>query len=131
MSAQDTVTQLGALLRGRGDIHLALLFGSTARNQAGPDSDVDVAVLAPGADLLALAARISEATEREVDIVDLDLATIPLLEELVKDALVIHEGRPGASASWRFHALLALETDGPGYRRMRDAFIARLAARAR
>ena len=54
----------------------------------------------------------------------LDDVTIPLLGELVRDAIVVHEGRPHAHARWRSHALSALETDGPWYRRMRDAFLA-------
>ncbi len=107
---------------------MALLFGSMARGQSRVDSDIDIALLAPGADLLAIAAQLMDATGREVDVVSLDDATIPLLEELLRDGIVIHEGRPGAAARWRFHAALTLETDGPGYRRMRDAFLERLAA---
>jgi len=128
MAAQDTIAALRSVFDSRDDVELALLFGSTARGQARADSDVDVAVHAPSADLLELAARISDATAREVDIVALADATLPLLEELVRDSIVIHEGRPGAAARWRFHALLTLETDGPIYRRMRDAFLAKLAS---
>ncbi len=117
-------------LRGRDDVRLALLFGSEARGTAGPASDVDVAVLAPGVDLLTLAAQFREAVNREVDVVSLEDVNIPLLMELVRDAIVVHEGVRGASATWRFHALLTLETDGPWYRRMRDAFLARLASGA-
>ncbi len=127
MSAHDMLAVLRAALGRRDDVELALLFGSAARGQARDDSDLDVAVYAPGADLLELAARLTEAAAKEVDIVSLEDLPLPLLEELVKDAIVIHEGRPGAAARWRVHALWTLETDGPGYRRMRDAFIARLA----
>jgi predicted nucleotidyltransferase len=115
-------------LRGRSDVQLALLFGSSARGSAREDSDVDVAVVAPGADLLALAVTLGAALDREVDLIALQDATIPLLGELVRDAIVVHEGQPGAHARWRSHALITLETDGPWYRRMRDAFIARLAS---
>ena len=124
------LARLRDALRGRDDVQLVLLFGSEARGSAGPASDVDVAVLAPGVDLLGLAAKIREAVDREVDVVSLEDATIPLLMELVRDAIVVHEGVPGAHATWRFHALLSLETDGPWYRRMRDAFLARLASGA-
>jgi hypothetical protein len=54
--------------------------------------------------------------------------TIPLLGELVRDAIEVHEGQPSAHARWRSHALTTLETDGPWYRRMRYAFIAQLAS---
>jgi predicted nucleotidyltransferase len=123
------VERLAAALRGRADVELALLFGSAARGSAGPDSDVDVAVLGPAVDLLGLAAVLGEAIGREVDVTSLDDAcmTIPLLGELVRDAVVIYEGRPGAHARWRSHALMLLETDGPWYRRMRDAFLSDLA----
>lgn len=125
------VDRLRDALRGRDDVRLALLFGSEARGTAGPASDVDVAVLAPGVDLLTLAAKFREAVNREVDVVSLEDVNIPLLMELVRDSIVVHEGVPGASATWRFHALLTLETDGPWYRRMRDAFLARLASGTR
>ena len=57
-------------LRGRLDVRLALVFGSRARGTATPTSDVDVAVGAPGIDLLELAALLSRATGLEVDVVD-------------------------------------------------------------
>ena len=119
-------------LRGREDVELALLFGSVARGAARADSDVDVAVLAPGVDLLALASALGEAIGSDVDLTSLDEGdiTIPLLAAIVRDAVVLHEGKPGAHARWRSHALIALETDGPWYRRMRDAFVARLASSA-
>lgn len=131
MAAHDAIERARAVFRGREDVHLALLFGSFARGQARDDSDLDVAVLGPGVDVLAIAAALRDATQREVDVVALEHATIPLLQALVDDAIVLHEGVPGAAAHWRFHAVLTLETDGPAYRRMSDAFIARLAASAR
>jgi predicted nucleotidyltransferase len=126
----DVLAALRGALRSRTDVKLALLFGSRARGTAGPASDVDVAVLAPGVDLLDLAAVLRQATGRDVDLVALEDATIPLLEELVRDAVVVHQGQRGAAAQWRSSALLALETDLPWYRRMRDAFLARLAGAA-
>jgi len=71
---------VGQALSGRRDVRLAILFGSQARGEAGPASDVDVAVQAPGVDLLALAATLSLAVGREVDVVALDAAGVPLLE---------------------------------------------------
>jgi predicted nucleotidyltransferase len=124
----SVVQALRDALRARSDVHLALLFGSEARGTADEDSDVDVVVLAPGVDLLALAATLRTALDREVDLVSLEDVTIPLLGELVRDAIVVHEGQPSAHARWRSHALTTLETDGPWYRRMRDAFIAQLAS---
>lgn len=116
-----------AALRGEPGVRLALLFGSFARGQAGMDSDLDIAVDAPSMDLQALAAKLSQATGREVDVIAIRFDSIPQLGQLVRDAQLLHEGQSGAAASWRTRALLTLETDGPWYRRMRDAWLARVA----
>lgn len=108
-------------------IDVALLYGSTARGTATASSDVDVAVVARGTDLLDLGARLTLRLGREVDLLDLDRAPIPVLERIVREGVVVHEGRPGAAASWRSRALVELETDLPGYRRMRDAWLRRVA----
>jgi hypothetical protein len=57
----------------------------------------------------------------------LDTASIPLLEALIADGIVVHESRPGAGAFWRSRVLAQLETDRPWYRRQRDAWIQRVA----
>src|ERR1700724_1165549 len=121
---------LSGVLAGRPEVELALLFGSTARGQARPGSDLDVAVrsLAGHAgDPLGLAADLSAAARREVDIVDLDEAGYPMLRILLREAIELHEGRPGAAADWRTRAILETETDRPWFERMRDAYLAHLA----
>ncbi len=128
MSA-DLVTALRQRLAMHPEVELALLFGSTARGTALPSSDVDVAVLAPPETLPALQAALVLAVGREVDVLHLERATIPVLERIVKEGVVLREGRPGASASWRSRALATLETDLPGYLRMRDAWLRRVAER--
>jgi predicted nucleotidyltransferase len=122
------VAALGGALAGRGDVELALLFGSFARGRERADSDLDVAVSGPDLDLLGLAADLSAAAGREVDVVDLRDAGYPLTQALLRDAVVLHEGKPGAAASWRTRAILEVETDRPWFERMRDAYLARLAA---
>lgn len=118
--------QIRSALAGRTDVRVAVLFGSEARGTAGPGSDVDIAVDAPGVDILDLMALLAEALEREVDVVDLEEATIPLLERLVREGIVVHEGYRGAGALWRSRTLATLETDLPWYARMRDAWLARV-----
>ena len=119
-----------AALAGRADVKLALLFGSCAKGTARPDSDVDVAVeTAPGLDILTLGSLLSRALGREVDVVSLENAGIPLLEEVIRDGVVAHEGSPGAHARWRTRTLLTLETDRPWFARMRDAWLRRVATR--
>jgi predicted nucleotidyltransferase len=107
-------------------VELALLFGSVARGQARGDSDVDVAVLGLEVDLGEVAARISEATGREAHVVRLEHATIPLLEELIAEGIVL-VGREGRAAAWRSHVLADLELDRPWFRRQRDAWLLRQA----
>jgi uncharacterized protein len=129
MEAPDsTIEALRRALRGRKDIRLALLFGSRARGRARPGSDADVAVLGRGLDLLELAADLSAAAHVEVDVVSLEDPGYPLLNALLRDSIVLHEGERGAAATWRSHALLDAELDRPGYERMRDAYLKRLAA---
>jgi predicted nucleotidyltransferase len=115
-------------LRGRADIRLTIVFGSRARGTATPASDVDVAVRAPGVDLLELAADLSRATGHEVDVVPLEDVSVPLLDRIVREGVGVHEARPGALATWRARALTDLETDRPWFARMREPWLARVAS---
>jgi len=130
MSASETsslVREIQSALRSRSDIIVALLFGSLARGSARPDSDVDIAVVAPGLDRLTLRAELSAKLGRDVDIVSLDsVASIPLLEEVLRDGIVVHEREAGDAALFRSHAL---ETDRPWFARMRDAWLRRVVER--
>ena len=128
-TASELIQPFQAVLRARGDVALALLFGSRARGDASETSDVDVALLAPSADLLEIGGRLSQASGLEVDVVSLADPGVPLLDELLRDAVVVYEGRPGAYATWRSHVLADLELDRPWYERMRDAWLARVAER--
>jgi predicted nucleotidyltransferase len=127
--SDPAVQAVHEFLRGRRDVRLALVFGSRARGTATPTSDVDVAVCAPGIDLLHLGADLSRATRLEVDVVPLEGAGVPLLARIVREGILVHEARPGTAAVWRAQALADLETDGPWFARMRDAWLARVAAR--
>ncbi|HEY6880182.1 MAG TPA: nucleotidyltransferase domain-containing protein [Polyangiales bacterium] len=116
-------------LAGDARVELAIVFGSAARDRARPDSDVDLAVLvAEGTDLVELATRLSAAIGREVDVVPLMDAGVSLHDAILRDGVVIHEGAPGTGAAWWSHALIDREVDGPWYRRMRDRWLARVAA---
>jgi uncharacterized protein len=108
-------------------VHFALVFGSTARGEEGPDSDVDIAFGPFEIDLLAAQAELSEVLGKEVDLVFVKDAPIPLIEQIVADGVVVYERTPGAGASFRSGVLTMLETDGPWYARMRDAFLKRTA----
>ena len=118
---------LRTVLSARPRVRLALLFGSRARGSAHAGSDVDVAVLAPGEDLLALGSALSRAVGSTVDVVSLEDPGFPLLEELIRDSVLIYEAAAGYAARWRSHALSELDLDRPGFERMRDAWLARVA----
>lgn len=128
MTPEQLQARIREHLAGRADVQVALLFGSQARGTARPDSDVDLAVVAvDGVDLLTLGAELGEALDSEVDIVDLADASIPLLEHLMRDGIVVHEGYRGAGGLWRSQTLTTLETDRPWYERMSEAWLARVA----
>ena len=75
-------------------LQLALLYGSHARGDATPASDVDVAVLAPGPLAPALAAETREVLEhalgRDVHLVDLRTASTVLRHEVTRHGEVLH-----------------------------------------
>jgi predicted nucleotidyltransferase len=128
MTPQDIQARISEQLAGRADVKVAVLFGSQARETARPDSDVDLAVVVgEGVDLLTLGAQLAEVLELEVDVVDLADASIPLLEHLMRDGIVVHEGFRGAGGLWRSQTLATLETDRPWYERMSEAWLAKVA----
>lgn len=86
-------------------------------------------MLAPPDSLLALTADLTLALGREVDVVDLERAPLPLLERIVKEGVLVRERQAGISASWRSRTLATLETDLPGFYRMRDVWLQRVAQR--
>src|SRR5215216_5629559 len=104
---------VGQVLATTPGVTLALVFGSVARGKARPDSDLDVAVLGSAVDPLDLVAAISTKVRRDVHVVRLDEASIPMLEAIIADGVVVHEARPGAAASWRARTLADLELDRP------------------
>ena len=128
-TADALIQPFRRVLDARGDVVLALLFGSRARGDARESSDVDVALLAPSADLLEIGASLSQASGLEVEVVSLADPGVPLLDELLRDAVVLYEQRQGAYATWRSHVLADLEVDRPWYERMRNAWLERVAQR--
>jgi hypothetical protein len=104
-----------------------MLFGSRATGKARPDSDVDLAVIAPDEDLAQLAGDLSAALGQEVEIVSLADPPYPLLKRIVREGIAAFEGSRGAEAHWRTRALLILDTDQAWYERMRESYLERMA----
>lgn len=89
---ESCVDVLCRSLRSCAGVRLGLLFGSHAQQRARADSDLDLAVeLDPGVDARRLAADLSAAVGREVDLVVLGGAEVgyPLLKALVDHGRVL------------------------------------------
>ena len=114
-------------MSGRRDVRLALLFGSRTRGRARPDSDADVAILGRDLNLFELSVDLSHAAGVDVDVVSLKDPGFPLLNVLLREGIVLHEGERGAAAAWRSRAWLEAETDRPWFERMRDSFLRHMA----
>jgi hypothetical protein len=102
--------------------------GSSWRSCSVP-SDLDIAILGKDVDTFELAGRLSLATHREVDVVDLARAPIPLLDAILREGVVLFERTHGSEGRFRSHALSMLETDRPWYERMQNAWLKRVAER--
>jgi predicted nucleotidyltransferase len=91
------------------NIELAAVFGSTARQERGTSSDVDIALLLTDGDTgarSALEADIGRAAGYEVDIVYLDKAPPHLRFEIAKDGLLLVERNPYGWADFCARAML-------------------------
>ena len=107
----DRVRAAAATVLPEEEVELAYLFGSRARGDARPDSDVDVAVLldagherlAPATLLerhLHLAARLHDAGAGEVDLVLLDGAPLPLRGRVAREGHPLYVRDQGVRAQW-------------------------------
>lgn len=84
------------------DLDLVVLFGSAARHGLAHAADLDLGVIGRGpVDLVALTSRLVELLGvQAIDLVDLRLADALLLALAARDGVVLHEGVPGAFASF-------------------------------
>lgn len=84
----DLADQLRTALEGFPGLELVLLYGSLARGQARPDSDIDLAVQADhpltAKDRITLIDTVSRAVQRPVDLVDLRTAGEPTMGQVVR-----------------------------------------------
>ena len=79
-------------------------YGSFARGEEWPDSDLDLAVLMPPGeplpDRLGLIARVSRRIGREVDLADLRRAGLDLAMEVIRDGRPLLVRRRDATLQW-------------------------------
>ena len=105
-----------------------MVFGSVARGVARPNSDLDVAILGT-VDRLTLAASLSDAVGREVDVVEISAASIPMLHAIVRDGVVAFERESGRAAAFLSQSWTRLAVDLPWYERMQRTWLERVATR--
>lgn len=87
LSSPSPLEAVRKVLAAAPGIELAFVFGSAARGQQRPDSDIDVAVQAhaplTAAFKLGLIGDLAQATGRAVDLIDLRTAGEPLLGQIL------------------------------------------------
>ncbi len=87
---------------GGSPVRFALLFGSHARGEAGPGSDIDLAVSIGDANIdrfpftLDLQRRLHEHTGHECEVVILEDATLRVLDRILYEGILIHDADPVA-----------------------------------
>lgn len=111
---QNVASSLTAALSGHGDVAAAYLFGSVARGEAGPRSDVDVGVLmaaSAGETRVTLASlrgdlqeELQRAAGRPVDLVILNHAAPDLVHRVLRDGVLLVERDPQARVRFEVRA---------------------------
>jgi predicted nucleotidyltransferase len=93
------------------DVLAAWVFGSVARGEAGPASDVDVAILlartpepALAAQRLDVAAALERRIGRPVDLVILNAAPVDLVHRVLRDGALVLERDRAARIRFEVHA---------------------------
>ncbi|HEV7506261.1 MAG TPA: nucleotidyltransferase domain-containing protein [Thermoanaerobaculia bacterium] len=105
----DLVDRLRSRISSLPAVRLAVLFGSTARGEARPRSDVDVGVLLdPDVPVLRcqVEAELGRAAEREVDVIFLAEAPPLLRFEISRDGMLLFEKEDGLWTAVKVRAMV-------------------------
>ena len=98
MAEPSILQALRRVIDGDPAIRVAYLFGSCARGDFGPTSDVDVALLGGQpidlTDLAAIGTRLGSVVDRRVDVVDLRSAPPLLCRQVVAEGELLLERDP-------------------------------------
>lgn len=98
-----------ALLAAFPDAWAIYVFGSFARGEAWPDSDLDLAVLLPPASRLEnpleVSSGISARIHREVDLIDLRRVGDVLRHEVLAGGRSLHVANPDQALAWEAEAM--------------------------
>jgi len=113
-------------------LKLAVLFGSTARGEARPRSDVDLGILiepySPSARFTA-EAQLGRAAQRPIHLILLDEAPPLLRFEIARDGVLLLEKEEGLWTSFKAKAMIDWWDWAPIARRMNAEVIRRLKER--
>ena len=111
-------------------VRLAVLFGSAARGESGPNSDLDIGVLfeAGRESTAGLEVALGRAAGRRLDLVRLDTAPPLLRFEIARDGRVLLERAPHAWADFRARAMTDWWDWAPTARLLHAAAASRLRA---
>jgi uncharacterized protein len=118
-------------LAGFPSVRLAVVFGSVARGEERPESDVDLGVrLDPDSSALRheVEAALGRAAGREVDVVFLDEAPPLLRFEVGSDGVVLVEREPHAWSDFRARSMIDWWDWAPTAKKIEDAALRRLRA---
>lgn len=105
----DLVDRLRSKIAALPAVRLAVLFGSTARGEARPRSDVDLGVLLDldTRDLrVHVEAELGRAAEREVDVIFLGDAPPLLRFEISRDGVLLFEKEDGLWTDFKVRAMV-------------------------
>lgn len=98
-----------ALLDAVPDAWAIYVFGSFARGEERPDSDLDLAILLPPGrrigDLLGLIGNVSGRVHRDADVVDLRRAGDVLRHEVLMDGRTLYLAQPDQVLAWEGAAM--------------------------
>jgi uncharacterized protein len=116
-------------LTARPDVELAVLFGSAARDELRPASDVDLGLRLHCKDRRArdeLLADLERLLHRTLDVVDLDDAPPQLRFEIARDGKLVVERAAGDWSAFRARAFVDWWDFAPIARRVNEAAVSRL-----
>lgn len=93
LHADSELQRIRAVVDSFGFVRLAVVFGSVARGQHGPGSDLDLAIQCDQAlstsQKVALIDALALATGRPIDLIDLKTVGQPLLNQIVRHGLLL------------------------------------------
>ena len=98
-----------AVLAALPDALAIYVYGSFARGEQWPSSDLDIAVLMPPErrfpDVLQLISHIAQSVHREIDLVDLRQAGDVLRREVLESGQALYQSDPQRVLAWEASAL--------------------------